>query len=1131
MTTTVTQTVTFWALNTDGTYNVALPDVVTWQLSPVTGSPGAVTLGYPAAGRNFDVLRNSVTADRDLEIAIWVDGQDATAIHALLNTSDGDDVTEAAIWTFSGNFLPVRMEEALVAPSGASANAAFQVASATAGTIMATLMQQAHDRGTLTDITYTFNNTADSKGTPWSKALTLSISPGESYDKVLAALVKAQMCEWDIVNRELVMWEWGTRGVDQTLGTNPLVLWAGKSVHDAPRKHTVRDAGTTLLVAGANGLYNEQTDPTALARRGRRIERFDSQGSITDSGSLSAYGAARLPLVTTGTMEVGRGLALEPGGPRPLIDYNIGDWVYSDTGLGLERLRIAQLTVSGDKTGIVSVGASLNDLIADAEQALSDRIDGIIGGSTIIGTSTPTDVIPGLDTIPPAAPQGLGVTSLAQPSAESIPRSAVFASWAAVTTNADSTAIDDLAGYIVQWRYTSTSLTNDWQQLAQVQATAAQWSDVIAGELIEVRVAAIDTSANQSDWSTVVQHITQIDATPPPVPSTPVVTEFLGSLTVTWDGLGSAGEAMPPDFAGVEIHRSTTSGFTPTSSTFIETMLGPGSRNYPGLPTSITQFFRLITFDRTGNKSAPSAQGSGTPSPLGFDDIPFKDPGNMVEDGSFEVSSSRDTHAARSNAAWSFVNGGADHGSWFARGTGSTGSGQRELLLSSVMTAVPSQQLAYRFALRGTGVNGDLTARIRWHLQNGTTTDAVTTYTLGQATGGWTAQEITGITAPASTVGFEIVIALQANCTAGTWDVDRVEVRDVIGTLLVQDAAITNAKIVDLSAGKLTAGTITAVMVMAGMLRTATTGLRYELDANGLRFYDASNNLIIDLNRLNGSATLTGDFKTATGPDKVIISNATGNPEIDFFSTPSVLDKAYVTAVGQSADSTIDMVLHSGTDSRFSPNRETRLSLTPDFTEITYADRPTGSNRGGRIITAQTSASIEVRKSDGTGGLDGGQVTTDNNGVYAQRFTGGTERSTMQLADGIAQLLARNSGGSATEYLQMFNGSGTTLHSDAGLTIGTSNRLRVKGRFGSFLDDTVDADEALMIEEHFTSGSPNGFIQPFSYGPTMLTITLPIVTVDGNLCRWTVVNNATTGFGVQVDGPDGHWIRAAVFRK
>jgi hypothetical protein len=213
-----------------------------------------------------------------------------------------------------------------------------------------------------------------------------------------------------------------------------------------------------------------------------------------------------------------------------------------------------------------------------------------------------------------------------------------------------------------------------------------------------------------------VFHITATDNTPPPIPSAPVVVEFLGTLTVTWDGLGSAGEAMPGDFQGVEIHRSTTSNFTPSSATFVESMLGPGSRNYPGLAAGTTQFFRLISYDRSSppNKSAASAQGSGTPSALAFDDIPFKDNGNDVEDGSFEVTGSRATHAGRSSTAWSFVSGGADHGTWFARGTGTSGTGQRELVLSDVLTAIPADVLAYRFALRGTGVNGDLTARIRW---------------------------------------------------------------------------------------------------------------------------------------------------------------------------------------------------------------------------------------------------------------------------------------------------------------------------------------------------------------------------------------------------------------------------------
>lgn len=630
--------VSWWALNPDGTYDRALPDVVAWTLSPVDGSPGAVDLQYPVDGRGFDTLRDQVTQDRDLQVAIWVSGGDVGSLRAYLNTSDLDDVAESGVATFSGNLLPVRMEEALVfprdtvvtPPSGSAPTtdlAAFRVYAATAGTVMATLLQEAQLRGTHTDIVAAFTSTVDSLGTPWTKVSTLKFSPGTSHLKVLDTLSAAGLCEWDVIwngeSQELVLWEPGTRGVDHTVTDPPLILRAGRDLTESPRKHSVRDAGTMLLLAGGEGLYQEFTDATATARRGRPIERFNSQGSYTDPGSLAAFGTAKLPTVTAGVMEVGHGVALEPDGPRPLVDYRVGDLVLSDTGAGLESLRIAQLTVAGDQDGLLSAGLSLNDLIAGNLEALSRRVDGIEGGSTVTGTSnTPPAVDDGKA---PAAPQGLTASSLAYYDGGT-PLAQVTASWAAVLTNADGTAIEDLAGYEVQFRYQpGQSLPTEWVVAGLTSSTTLHWSPLVQGATVEVRVLAYDRYARDSAWSTEYLLTTATDADAPPVASTPAPYSHLGLLVVPWDGKGSAGETMPGDFELCEIHSSTVSGFTPdrpvdgfgnldlgSSTTYAgelraagEWPIDVGAAGY-----GVTFYVKLVTRDRSGNAAAASAQGS-----------------------------------------------------------------------------------------------------------------------------------------------------------------------------------------------------------------------------------------------------------------------------------------------------------------------------------------------------------------------------------------------------------------------------------------------------------------------------------------------------------------------------------------
>lgn len=62
-----------------------------------------------------------------------------------------------------------------------------------------------------------------------------------------------------------------------------------------------------------------------------------------------------------------------------------------------------------------------------------------------------------------------------------------------------------------------------------------------------------------------------------------------------------------------------------------------------------------------------------------------------------------------------------------------------------------------------------------------------------------------------------------------------------VGTAQIQDLAVTSAKIVSLDAAKITAASLSAITGTIGLLRTATTGARLEVESNQIRVYDASN--------------------------------------------------------------------------------------------------------------------------------------------------------------------------------------------------------------------------------------------------------------------------------------------------
>lgn len=869
-------------IDPDDGSRVPLPDVESWDLSPIRGEQGAVRINYPRTGKNFDALIRHVLDDRDVRLAVRVDGVERPELTVIISESSGDTADPEAVWTFSGRFLTQLLDEAVVEPDtesdfGEDPDAEREFSSKNAGQIIRELAFEAQARGALDGVVITFTDSHDSGGQPWSRITTTTIAPGKTLLDVIVTLEEQGMCEWTMVGYELRVYNPGTFGVDRTLQDPPVIFHGPRDLRDAPRTHSVKDSATTLLVSGAEGLYLFQTDPTALARRGRRIERYVSAGNIPDEGSLTAFAQTALERHTSGTLQITHGLAMNSGGPQPLDDFDLGDWVWSDTGQGLERLQVAQWSVSMSKDGELSGTVTLNDLIASRAAQLDRAIKGIQGGTIVVGTSTPSPEI--ADTVAPAAPEGLVASSSAYTTSTGITLAQVTGAWSAVTLNEDGSPCDDLAFYEVRWRYTDPDLFTGWQTAGQAQAgtQTLSWSPLAPGVTIEWQVSAVDQSGNRSEWSAVDALSTGLDTTPPPVPSAPVVTPYLGQLKVVWDGLGAASEPMPPDFARVQVHLSTTSNFTPSGATLVDSLNTAGTSVLTGLTYGTTYYVRLVAVDTSGNASAPSAQGSGIPSTIGLEDIAFKDVGNLIEDGSFEDASVRARRIAQVGAgnAFSFTDTiVAMHGRWVLACNATVDPGTtRTMLLTDFIPVTEGQEFVARIGARGTDGNNDSildndgTLRLSCSFyDNDQVFQRQVNLDVTAATASTSWQEFSAVIAtlddPQNNAFMRFAIELLDDNTTGTWYVDIAEVRERIGTLLIQDLAVTNAKIASMDVGKLTTGLLEADVTVSGRIKTSTSGPRIEINNEGLFKYDANDNVLVEISE--GNVIITGSLQTKT---------------------------------------------------------------------------------------------------------------------------------------------------------------------------------------------------------------------------------------------------------------------------
>lgn len=110
---------------------------------------------------------------------------------------------------------------------------------------------------------------------------------------------------------------------------------------------------------------------------------------------------------------------------------------------------------------------------------------------------------------------------------------------------------------------------------------------------------------------------------PPGAPSAPTVAPSISGLRVTWDGTLADGSALPADFDHIAVYVSTTSGFTPSTATYVGTITRAGDGGMlPVTPLPYaTHYVVLVGVNTSGIGGAPSTQASGTPVQVSGPDL------------------------------------------------------------------------------------------------------------------------------------------------------------------------------------------------------------------------------------------------------------------------------------------------------------------------------------------------------------------------------------------------------------------------------------------------------------------------------------------------------------------------------
>lgn len=533
-----------------------LPDTLDFTWVAPLGDMPTLTVTYPEWGRKYDLLEGHV----ELAVEVYVPDADAWAevpsgrFHVIKRSWNRTDETHVRKYDAQGVQWVTRRARVWDHAGQMDADGKRQFLSATPGEIIGTIFTEAQTRGWAPGAARAFSDVADSQGHAWAKVVTIAYDPGLDLDSVIGNLRDQGVIDYMWVGRNLFVYNPDAYlAPDLTTGTDPTWL-RDTSVTSAPEASTIEDLVTFARVQGDAGLTWEVDNPVALQVYGR-LEAYITQGGVSDEGTALTLADAQLRGGEAEKFQYTREIHTELGRPWPIIDYPVGAWIFASTDEGRERLRIVQVSLTRNASGVsghVTLGTRLDDLLA----RLAKRTKGIVGGSTSSGGSGASPNPPGDDKRVPAAPTGFVASSSAYIDPNGNARGLVVGSWVAVDHASDGTILDSVDRYEIWGRQAVAGVP--WSKITDVEGTDFSWSPFPVGEEWQFRVRAVaEPGYRAGAFSGVVQITIEDDVTPPPVPSAPVLASRLGAVTVTWDGLNKDGGGMPADFDRCDVWQGT----------------------------------------------------------------------------------------------------------------------------------------------------------------------------------------------------------------------------------------------------------------------------------------------------------------------------------------------------------------------------------------------------------------------------------------------------------------------------------------------------------------------------------------------------------------------------------------------
>lgn len=328
---------------------------------------------------------------------------------------------------------------------------------------------------------------------------------------------------------------------------------------------------------------------------------------------------------------------------------------------------------------------------------------------------------------------------------------------------------------------------------------------------------------------------------------------------------------------------------------------------------------------------------------------------------------------------------------------------------------------------------------------------------------------------------------------------------------------IDDAHISDLTVSKVTAGTLSAEWILAGSIKTATTGRRVEIDSNGVNAYNLSG-----VNTVQISSTGIFQILSDDSGARMVINNS------GIYAYDSSENLRF------SMDANTGDVLVDGVF-RTSPSGA-RVEIIDD---ATVSDQPTAFFIAAGADSYSKAGYINAFPYEPAGSTSGTVAGVGINGA-SYLVSGATYHPRITLSDGIILAYVDENQDFITG-INIADAGGIQLLNPSGvISIGATGRVDLYNPNGQL---TIDTDGTWYAYGQFTNIADSGLSEvhaihagaatctsgassiSFAYGLTLADTPIPVVNIRDNIVHaMAITANSTTGFGVTIDpAADGEW--------